>query len=386
MKQLISFKQSQRFHFYLIAIGWIIFQLYFFFRFGIGTNLEATKYIDQANLLLDSGNYSSGNYLFYSTEILLIALSKKLHTGYELVVAVQLLFNAVSVYCFYYLVIHLKNNKGLAFIFTAIFLSMIYYHLYNVYLFTESLYFSFSIIYTYLLFRIKKLSFKNIAIIIFVLAALYFTRPVGLFFIPATIVFIILKFFSKNVLRLFLFTGIIGIILLYFLINYSLNSGGELDFLLPYLDERIICGVPTISTAHQINVPVEKDSIEGLWFIISHNWNLFIRLSLKRLFAFFGVVRTYYSLAHNLFIAFYFYTLYIMILLGIPKLFKRFLPEAIFMISIIFFTAITVMLSCDEWHNRFILAVLPFFLLISVSFFIDKKKPHNNYDQQKTLR
>ncbi len=343
MKRLLSFQQNQCLHFFLISSCWIALQFYFFFRFGIETNLEAAKYIEQANLLLQTGYYSSGNFLFYSTEILLIALSKKLHAGYWMVVAVQLLFNAISIYCFYRLVIHLKNNKRLAFIFTVIFLSMIYYHLYNVYLFTESLYFSFSLIYTCFLFRIKNLSLKNIAIIVLALIILYFTRPVGLFFFPATIVFIILKFFRKNTLPLFLFIGAIAAITLYFLINYSLNSGGELDFLLPYLKEHIICGVPTLAQAHTIQIPVEKDSIEGFWFIISNYWDLFIRLSLKRLFAFFGIVRSYYSLAHNLFIATYFYTLYVLILFGIRKLFRDFLPEAIFLVLGIVFTSVTVM-------------------------------------------
>ncbi len=192
------------------------------------------------------------------------------------------------------------------------------------------------------------------------------------FFLQIQAGFIILKFFRKNILSLFLFIGVIAAIVLYFLINYSLNSGGELDFLLPYLKEHIICGVPTIAQAHTIQIPVEKNSIKGLWFIISNYWDIFIRLSLKRLFAFFGMVRSYYSLAHNLFIAIYFYTLYVLILFGMPKLFKLFLPEATFLIMGIVFTTITVMLSCDEWHNRFILAVLPFLLLLSVSFFIGK--------------
>ncbi|MEI9808492.1 MAG: hypothetical protein WDO16_11830 [Bacteroidota bacterium] len=32
-----------------------------------------------------------------------------------------------------------------------------------------------------------------------------------------------------------------------FLLNSALGSGGELDFMLPFRDERIICGVPTLA-------------------------------------------------------------------------------------------------------------------------------------------
>jgi hypothetical protein len=86
----------------------------------------------------------------------------------------------------------------------------------------------------------------------------------------------------------------------------------------------------------------------------------------KRLAAFFGVSRTYYSLFHNLFASVYFYLIYLIILSGIVSLFKKNKAEVWFSITNIALMAITVMLSCDEWSNRFILSVLPFFLLLAV--------------------
>jgi hypothetical protein len=150
------------------------------------------------------------------------------------------------------------------------------------------------------------------------------------------------------------------------LFNYSIGSGGEFDFLLPYQKEMIICGVPTIPYSHNISIPVEKNSFQGLLYLIIHHFDLFFTLSVKRLSAFFGISRTYYSLFHNVFVSVYFYSIYLIILFGIRNLFKKNKAEVWFCITNIALMAITVMVSCDEWHSRFILSLLPFLLLLAV--------------------
>jgi hypothetical protein len=62
-----------------------------------------------------------------------------------------------------------------------------------------------------------------------------------------------------------------------------LGSGGEFDFLLPYQQEIIICGVPTISLPHHIQIPVQKNSIQGLLYVVVEHFSLFFYLSIKRL-------------------------------------------------------------------------------------------------------
>jgi hypothetical protein len=164
-----------------------------------------------------------------------------------------------------------------------------------------------------------------------------------------------------------------GLTLFYFLLNAVLNSGGEFDFLLPYIEEHVICGVPTIQQAHNIAIPVNKNSVEGLWYIIKNNDNLFLRLAKERFIAFWGVLRPFYSLGHNLFIAAYFYTLYVFVLWGLRRMFRYYLPQTVFLLTYIFLIMLTVLLSCDEWHNRFIFSILPFLLLLAVGPFIKKE-------------
>ncbi len=342
------------------------------YQFGIVTTLEATKYIDQANQLLQHGRYETGNFLFYSTEILLIAACQKLQIGYWPVVAVHLLLNAIATVCFYRLVKQFTGRSTVAFWFTLAFIGMFYYQLYTTYLFTESPYFSLLLIFFYGLMQVRKLTTLTVLGMVTGLAVLYFTRPVGLFVIPATFLFIVFRFYPTKSKLIISTAGVTGVGFFYLLLNKSLNSGGELNFLLPYLDERIICGVPTITTPHQISVPVEQDSVEGLFYIITHHWRLFATLSLKRLLAFFGVVRSWYSLPHNIFIAVYFYSMYVLIFIGSRRWNRERLPQLLFIGCLLFLTALTTAVSCDEWHNRFILALLPFLLLLSSLAFVSK--------------
>ena len=237
---------NTNFPFFLLAITWLLMQILFYRQYGIVTDLEAVKYINEANHFLATGKYSSNNFLFYSTQIMLIAFCLKLKIGFWFIVLLQIIVNALSLFCFYKMVKLISKNYLLPFLSTLYFLLFYYYHLYNTYLFTESLFFSFSVIYTYFLFTRDKLDFKNGLIILLFLSLLYFTRPTGIFFIPATYLFLIIKFFPKKAFTIVLVSTGFAITGLFFLFNYSLGSGGEFNFLLPYQKEMIICGVPTI--------------------------------------------------------------------------------------------------------------------------------------------
>jgi hypothetical protein len=186
------------------------------------------------------------------------------------------------------------KNFILPFLVTLFFLGMFYYQLYNVHLFTESFFFSFSIIFSYVVFKQKKFNFLFILLILAFLTLLCFTRPTGLLFIPPTLLFLIFKFGKKKALPLFLLSIFGGLALFYFLLNTALSSGGEFDFLLPYIEEHVICGVPTIQQAHNITLPVNKNSVEGLWYIIRNNEDMFFRLAKERFIAFWGVQRQFY--------------------------------------------------------------------------------------------
>ncbi|MDB5205707.1 MAG: hypothetical protein JWR72_782 [Flavisolibacter sp.] len=369
----MNFNIISKYRILILIIAYVALQIFLLYQFGIVTNFEATKYIDQAHNLINTNSYTTSNFLFYSTQILLIAACIKLKLGFWFVVMIQIAANAFSLLLFHKMVIAITKNKMVAFGATVLFLGMFYYHLYNVHLFTESLFFSFSILFANYLFNLKKLNLATILITVLMLAILLFTRPTGLLFIPATLLFIIFRFGKKRALSLVFLCVTGGLILFYIILNAALNSGGEFDFLLPYIEEHVICGVPTVQHPHSITLPVNKNSVEGLWQVILNNSDLFFGLAKKRFITFWGVRRSFFSVGHNLFIAVYFYSLYVFIFLGLKRMLTYYLPETIFILTYIFLVMLTVLLSCDEWHNRFIFSILPFLLLLAAGLFAKKK-------------
>lgn len=365
---------TRKMQFFIVAGVWLLLQVLLIKQFGLVTNFEASKYLEQANVLLANGAYTTNNFIFYSTEILLIAFCLKLGISLWFVALVQLLLNALSLMVFFRMVERLTNNNLVAFVATLLLAGMYYYQLYNVHLFTESLFFSFTIFFTSYLFLCNRLKIKSVLFITLGILLLTLTRPTGLLFLPATVFFIIFRFSRKKALPIFLVTILGGLTVFYFLLNAALGSGGEFDFLLPYTEEHIICGVPTALKPNIISLPVEKNSVEGLWHIIIDNGSLFFRLAKDRFLAFWGVQRSYFSFGHNLFVAIYFYTLYIFIFVGLRKMIRYLLPQTVFLVTYIFLVTCTVLLSCDEWHNRFLYSILPLLLLLATGVFIKKPR------------
>lgn len=352
---------------------WLLMQVVIYMQRGIVTDLEAAKYIYEAQHFLETGTYSSSNFLFYSVEIMLIALCIKFNISYLFIVILQMLVNGISIICFFECIKKITHREWLAWAGTFYFLIFFYYHLFNTFLFTESLFFSFSVIYTWFLFSIKKFTWKHGTGIFFFLILLYLTRPTGIFFIPATYIFLITRFYPKRAFKIIGYSFAIAVAGFFLLVNYSLGSGAKYNFLLPYNEEMILCGVPTVVQPHNITVPVEKNSLQGIFYIITHYPDLFFSLALKRLSAFLGVSRSFYSTFHNIFLSAYFYLMYLAILSGIRTLFSKNKAEVWFLITNIVLMTVTVMLSCDEWSNRFIFCELPFFLLLAIISISNRK-------------
>ena len=145
-------------------------------------------------------------------------------------------------------------------------------------------------------------------------------------------------------------------------------SGGELDFMLPFKDEQIICGVPTLSGFAEINITKNANSLYGLFYYIVHNFGQFMKMAWLRTLAFFGLYRKYYSTAHNIYLVTYFYSLDIGAFLGSYYWFKKHSYPLLYFYSIIALVWVTTMLTCDDWHNRFYLGISPYIILLSTGF------------------
>ncbi len=151
-------------------------------------------------------------------------------------------------------------------------------------------------------------------------------------------------------------------------INSMLNTGGSLDFMLPFKKENIICGVNTVDNA-DIKTFEKGNSLKGIAYYIFYNKEQFLRLAKLKTFAFFGMLRSYYSTSHNIFLILFFYPFYILSFIGIWKKIKMNDKRIIYFITVTLLYWGTTLLTCDDWHNRFVLTITPFLFLLSFAAF-----------------
>ena len=349
----------------LIISLWIIIQTILLFHFGIETDGESVKYIREANNLIKTGNLSSPNFWMYITQISLIFVAIKFQLGFGFVVAVQLLFNLFATLSIYRLVSTL-SNQIVGLVVSVWFLLNLPLHQFNSFLQTDSLFYSFTIIFSCYLFQLKRISLKHITTITLCLTIIAVTRPTGIFFYAATFLFLYFRFLPGISMAYKIPVLLIGLMIFIFFINTAIGSGGELDFMLTARHEHIICGVATQANGVPITEIEKGNSVYGLFYYITHNFSQFSRLAFERSVAFFGVLRTHYSSVHQIYLMLLFYPAYVLMLFSLKYWAKKNPDIMIYVFVIISLTWLTVIVSCDDWHNRFFLTISPYFNLLAI--------------------
>ena len=363
----------------ILTLLWIMLNGFFIVHRGIFLEGESAKYIYQAHLLLTTGAPESSNYWLYSVQMLLLACCLKFHLSLYFAVGIQLLFNGIATVFFYRTLQFIFGDRRTAFIGTLLLLANYYYQEFNTFLYTESLFYSFTLILSCYLFHIRQLTIKNGLAVIGMLMVICVTRPTGLLFVPPTFLYLFLVFFQhmSTGKKIALLASIAVAFL--FLLNIALGSGGELDIMLPFRDERIICGVPTLPYALPIKTAANGNSLYGLLYYILHNTPQFIKMLWWRTRAFLGLCRTYFSLGHNIFLVVFFYTLHLLVLLSLRYWTKHHVYVFCYLLSAFALTWLTISLTCDDWHNRFYLTISPFLIILAMPTLQKLMKKH--YDQ-----
>ncbi|MEO6819275.1 MAG: hypothetical protein ABI266_07545 [Ginsengibacter sp.] len=375
MSTKIAFINTTKKQLTFLLFVWAIVQIILYVHNGIVTDLEAKKYINEATFFIKNGHLSTGNFYLYSTEIFLIVASLKLKTGFILVVIIHWIMNLLATYMFFTIAMNFLKKEILAVIVTFLYIINIPYQVYNSFLFTESLFYSLTIIYSGFLLRLTILNLKNIIFIFLFLLLLSITRPTGILFFGATAIYVFFKFLHhwSIVQKMVLLT--VSLVLFIVLINSMMQSGGELNLMLPFVKENIICGVNTTINAN-IQTLQNDTSLYGLLYYITHNPGHFLHLAWLKTISFFAMTRSYYSLPHNILLILFYYPFYLMSILDIRNQFKTGKKKLNYFISIIILYWLTSVFTCDDWHGRFFLTISPFLFLLGMSIFSPQiKKP-----------
>ena len=349
-----------------IGILWLAVQAFFLWKNGMVTTGEAGKYIYQAHLYLGTGRPETPNLWLYFLQIGLLALCMRLKLSLVFVMCIQLLSNLIATYCFYRTILYLFKERRVALAGTILLILNYPYQQWNTFLQTESLFYSLTLITSCYIVHIEKLNVKKLLTTILLLMILCITRPTGLLFIPPAFIYLFFVFFrnmstaKKTALLAFIGIGFL------FLLDRALGSGGELDFMLPFREEMIICGVPALAHSLPVLTTVDGNSIYGLAYYIIHNPGQFFRLAGLRTMAFFGLFRSYYSTSHNIYLVVFFSCVHVMALVSIPYWIKDLRYKFYFILSIILLNWLTMIFTCDDWSNRFYLSISPFLIILGM--------------------
>lgn len=363
----IQIRLSERLLFVLLVF-WAIIQGVFLLKNGIVTSGEAEKYIREAHLFIETGRLSSPNFWLYFVQILLLSICIKLKSGFVLAIGVQLFLNLAATTSFYKVLLRLSGNKAIAFTGTALLLINHPYQEFNLYLQTESIFYSLTLLHSCYLIKIEKLTLKNVFVIAASLCLLIITRPTGLLFVPPTCIFLFLIHTRKMSVGKKITIASIFAFLFFFLLDKALSSGGELDLMLPFKNQSVICGITSPEGPTSLKTNGTSNSVLGLFYFITHNLQLFFRMAIYKTWAFFGLYRSYFSPGHNIFIIGYFLLLYVLTIANLSFWVKEKPVVFAYMAVLILMTWISVMLTCDDWHNRFFLTLSPYFILLALGF------------------
>lgn len=357
-------KTSQRKILVILFFAWLLLQAILLLSFGIVTTGEATKYFDECHLLLQQGNFSENKYIFYSVYIFIHIVFYKL--GFETigVYMFQLLLNLLAAYFFHQLIVKIRGKKIIAFIAVLLLFMTQTFQMWTVHLYTESVYSSLIIIFSYCFFTRENKSTKQWILTAFIFLLILFARPTGLLMIPVMMIYFFFRLLHQKKYVIAISLTAIAAAAFYFLLDYAMHSSNSFDFLKPFAENEVLCYIPAENTA-PLTTHTGSNSLQDIIQYITHNPSQFLYLSWQKFISYWGMQRYYDSPLHNLYFVLFFYPLYLLAVIGLVKIYKQQKSFCVFCIAMFFIFTLSVILTCDDWNNRFNIPVIPFVMLLA---------------------
>ncbi|NTS42124.1 hypothetical protein HRG84_14545 [Flavisolibacter sp. BT320] len=367
-KQYLSATRQPTLHlkdFAIVLLSWLFFQVIWFLVLGVHFELEAEKYIGEAEYLLTHQQVSSPRYLFYITTVLVITLSFLLKLGLTGALLFIMFINLVAYLYFYKALCFFFRERLSPLLVIVMLLSFWPYQSWSLYLYTECIFYSAVMLLFAHLLLFRKLSKGYMVALLSMLAFVVFSRPLGILFVPPILLFIFFKLSKK---QRFFFLGAVffALVALNFIVQVVFTTTRDWDMQRAITEGDVICDIPG-EKANSLILTNHSNQLYRLFYYITHNFDHFFALAVVRLRYFFTMVRSYYSPFHNGFLIAVLAIWYGCFLIGIKKIVSVF-PAALlaFVISAIFLFAMTVAMQCDDYHNRFFLTLSPFFSVFTI--------------------
>ncbi len=348
----------------LTILLWSIATLIWFIVYGFRYDLEGEKYINQADYFLQHQNFEQKRHLFYATTIFIIAAFKFLLLNKMAALLFLLCINLFAYIKLSKALMQFFNNKIVALFVICFLLFFPPFQSWTMYLYTENIFYSLILLLLTQLLLTTSINHKNLFYLFTILFLLIFSRPLGILFIAPLLLFLLI--IAKGKQRYYIFaSGLLGVIIFYFISQVVFTTTPDWTVQRSFTEENLICDMPTVSSNPTLNLIEDKSQLKVLLYYITHNFNHFLPLALKRLQLFFFNSRSYYSNMHNLYLLLILASIYGFLILKVKYIIKH-TPKALFwfIVSIIGLFAASIAVQCDDYHNRFFMSLMPFWVLL----------------------
>ena len=358
-------KSSQKKQIAVVAFAYFITAFAILFYYGVNSDGEAFKYLLDAKSIADgrSLNYGEFSYFFICYSLLL-SFFVKYKISLLWVGILQILLSYLAAHILYKLILSKSGHHNLSLLIFVCYLFCYPIQKWVFYIYSEAIHTSLVVIgFCVLVKLLHKYSVKNLLYFIALAIAIITTRPVGVLFLLAAYITFMYNCYTKKQHKTFWVSVLVGIVLCTAVLNSPVRY-----FINPDSLKRmeIICMVPQdgINTDYsQFN----RTGLIGAFKVIKNDIGFlnFIKTGFKKLGLFFGLVRPYYSLPHNLLLATN-WLLYPLAFMGIFCYKQRqFKTIKFFSITILLITAAGIFVTCDDWSNRFIAPVFSFVIMLA---------------------
>lgn len=362
LKEIFFLPRYQRI---IIILCWVASTLLYLKLFGIVTNHEAEKYINEAHYLLSHGSFSAPRYLFYSITVLLLALSFKMGLGVTGAFVMQAVIN-LGAFLFFHKALLTLYRSSITPLLIILYLLFFYpYQYWVVFLFTESVYFSFILMLFAAIVLYRPDNLKNILIAGGILILATLSRPLGILFWGSTIacIFYILPAKWKKIAAI----AIVPLLIIgYYSINIIFTTIPDWRITQAFEQGSIICDLPGEKLTQPLDLAPPGNPVYELLYFLVHNPMQFLHFAGKKLVYFFFMSRPFYNAVHNYFLLANTIIVYLLAIIGFfAKKTSVKKHVIVFTCTAILLYAVTIMIQCDDYLNRFVLSIYPLFVILA---------------------
>ncbi len=351
----------------LLVPIWLLVHVFLYQWFGVKVVYDSHRYLAYANSLAEGSTFwYQSSSIFYSTyALLLFFLLHVLKLPLICVVLLQTVLSGVAAIYLYKTTFLQTFSRLSALLATFLFIVWPDLQSWNLYIHTESLYISLSVFILYLFVRSQQKVTDNERLkLLFLLLLIMFLRPNGLFLTAGIITAILIVRYKEAFFlagkRLLLF---IPLLLLLVVLILLLEVFSPLQY---FINGQVIQGYNGITVT--LNFPPAFDHsrlvIFQLMELFFHQPLQCLKLLLLRFLFFWGQIRPYYSLRHNLLIVTFFIPVYYLAITKLGNLRLRH-PGITLMATLMLLHTLMVMAVSVDWDNRFIVPVLPFVFVLA---------------------